>query len=77
MTTKRPSRLAGRIRPTRLGEMLRLYRTVRGLSLRDVGHTTGISAPTLMRIEYGQSFDVETLFKLWRWFLEAEIVDKP
>jgi transcriptional regulator with XRE-family HTH domain len=56
-------------RQTRLGEMLRLYRTVRGRTLRDVAPAIGISPATLMRIEVGQSFDADTLLKLWTWML--------
>lgn len=70
--SKRPGSLAGRIRPTRLGEMLRLYRTVRGVSLRDLAKDTGVGHATLMRIEHGQAFDVETFMALWRWLLSEE-----
>lgn len=64
---KRPGTLRGRIRPTRFGEMLRLYRTVNGLSLRDVAKHVRISSATLMRIEHGEAFDTATLFALWVW----------
>lgn len=57
---------------TRLGEMLRLYRTVRGFSLRDIAPEIGIGHATLMRIEAGQSFDVPTLLKLWAWLLSDD-----
>lgn len=71
--TDRPTRLAGRIRNrTRLGEMLRLYRAVRGLSLRDVAPVIGIGHATLMRIEVGESFDVATCLKLWTYLLAEE-----
>lgn len=56
-------------RPTHLGEMLRLYRTVRGLSLRDIAPAIGIGHATLMRIEAGQAFDADTLLKLWAWMI--------
>jgi len=62
----------GRLTPkraTRLGEMLRLYRTVRGQSLRDIAPGMGISHATLMRIETGRAIDAETLLKLWTWLL--------
>lgn len=62
--------MRGRIRPTRLGEMLRLYRTVRGHSLRDLAPQLGISSATLMRIESGQAFDADTLLKMWAWLTE-------
>ena len=69
----RPSTLRGRIRrQTKLGEMLRLYRTVRGFSLRDLSPSIGIGYATLMRIETGQSMDAETLMKLWTWLLTSE-----
>jgi len=64
-------------RPTRLGEMFRLHRTVRGLSLRDAAAQIGIGHATLMRIETGQAFDAETLLKLWSWMLAAEEPPQP
>lgn len=74
--SKRPSTLRARIpRHTRLGEMCRLYRTVRGRSLREVAPEIGISAPTLMRIEAGQAFDADTLLKLWAWMLSEDTHD--
>lgn len=66
------TRRASTKRPTRLGEMFRLYRTVRGFSLRDVAPEIGIGHATLMRIETGQAFDAETLLKLWTWLLADE-----
>ena len=75
MTEKnsRPSTLRGRIRrQTRFGEMFRLYRTVRNLSLRELAPQIGIGHATLMRIETGQTFDADTLLKLWTWMLGAE-----
>lgn len=67
------TRLAGRIRHrTRLGEMLRLYRTVRGLTLREVAPAIGIGHATLMRIEVGESFDAATFLKLWTYLLAEE-----
>lgn len=73
----RPGTLRGRIkRQTNLGEMFRLYRTVRGLSLRDVAPVIGVGHATLMRIETGQAFDADTLLKLWAWMLSAKSPDK-
>ena len=59
-------------RPTRLGAMLRLYRMVHGRTLRDVAPEIGIGHATLMRIEAGEAFDVDTLLKLWTWLLADE-----
>lgn len=52
--------------------MLRLYRTVRGRSLRDIAPHIGISDATLMRIETGQAIDAYTLLKLWAWMLQGD-----
>lgn len=59
--------------PTRLGEMLRLYRTVKNRSLRDVAPEIGTSPATLLRIETGKNFDAETLLKLWAWMLRPHV----
>lgn len=63
--------LRERIRPNRLGTMLRLWRTIHQRDLRSVAASMGLSSATLMRIEHGQAFDAETLLKLWHWLLEA------
>lgn len=52
---------------TRLGQMLYLWRTVHGLSLRDVADQTGISNVTIMRIEHGHLVDAETWLTLQAW----------
>lgn len=73
VTADRPTHLVGRIRhTTRLGEMLRLARTVRGLTLREVAPVIGIGHATLMRIEMGQAFDAATALKLWVYLLGEE-----
>ncbi len=59
-------------RQTRLGEMLRLYRAVKGASLRDIAPAIGIGHATLMRIETGQAIDADTLLKVWAWMLASE-----
>jgi len=59
-------------RPTRFGSMLRLYRTVRQQSLRDIAKETGVSHATLMRIEHGEAFDVATWMALQRWLFAEE-----
>lgn len=70
---KRPGTLRGRIpRPTRLGEMLRIYRTVNQQSLRDLAPQIGTSSATLMRIETGQAMDATTMLRLWTWLLGAD-----
>lgn len=71
--TKRPSTLRGRIpRPTRLGEMLRLYRTVNSRTLREVAVQIGLSHGTLWRIETGQEMEATALLRLWQWLFTEE-----
>lgn len=55
---------------TNLGDALRLLRTVRELSLRDLAPEIGIGYATLMRIEHGQAIDADTLLKLLQWLLK-------
>ena len=65
--SKRATTLTRRIRSSHLGEALRLYRTVNRWSLRDLATKTQISSATLMRIEHGEAYDVETFMRLWKW----------
>lgn len=53
---------------THLSEMLRLYRTVKGLTIRQFAPQIGISIATLSRVERGHEMDLETFSKLLTWF---------
>ena len=64
-------------RPTNLGEMLRLYRTVRNVTLRQMAPAIGTSPATLMRIEHGEAFDAATMLKLWTWLLAGAPHEEP
>ena len=72
ISPERPTTLRKRIRPTRFGRMLHLYRTVQGQTLRDMAASTGISCSTLMRIEHGEAFDVATWMRLQTWLFGQE-----
>lgn len=52
---------------TNLGEMLRLYRFVHKLTVRDFAKVLGISAATISRMERGGECDVETFLKVLIW----------
>lgn len=56
----------------KLGEVLRKYRIMNELTLREVGKEIGIGAATLMRLEQGRIPDGATLAKILNWLL-AEI----
>jgi|HubBroStandDraft_2_1064218.scaffolds.fasta_scaffold393701_2 transcriptional regulator with XRE-family HTH domain len=54
----------------KLGELLRKWRAMSELDLKQAGAQIGIAASTLMRIEQGKVPDGETLLKLMRWIFE-------
>jgi DNA-binding XRE family transcriptional regulator len=56
----------------RLGEMLRLWRTVRNLDQRTVAKEIGISAATLCRAEQGRSFDATSMAKVIAWLISDD-----
>lgn len=64
--------MAETVQNLRLGQMLRLYRTVRKLNMRDVAGEIGISASSLCRIENGKSCDMRSLGKLYAWMIGEE-----
>lgn len=57
---------------TNLGKVLKKYRMMSELTLRDVAYEMGISAPTLMRIESGSVPDGETLMAVFNWLMLKE-----
>jgi transcriptional regulator with XRE-family HTH domain len=56
----------------KLGKVLRKYRVISELTLRDVGKEIGIGAATLMRIEQGRVPDGDTLAKILVWLFKKE-----
>lgn len=57
---------------TNLSEMLRLYRTLRGLTVRQLAPQIGISHATLSRVERGREMDLATFEKLVIWFRKKQ-----
>jgi transcriptional regulator with XRE-family HTH domain len=53
----------------KLGDILRKWRLMSDLTVRDAAKEIGISSPTLSRIEQGISMDGTTLAKILRWML--------
>jgi transcriptional regulator with XRE-family HTH domain len=51
----------------KLGKVIRTYRVVNELALRDLGKQIGIGAATLMRLEQGREPDGSTLAKVLAW----------
>lgn len=55
---------------TNLSEMLRLYRTVKNMGVRELAKEIGIGAATVSRIERGGLMDLPTFLKLQAWMLK-------
>lgn len=54
----------------RIGELVKFWRSAKGLSLRKFSEQLGISPQTLMRLEGGEDVDGLTLAKIIVWQLE-------
>lgn len=65
-----------KIKTTELGLRLKLYRAVTKTSFRMLQKETGISNPTLWRIEHGNSVDYET-GKILEEFLDKNPIPEP
>lgn len=50
-----------------IGKLLRLWRAVENIGLREAAKELGISPATLSRIENGKSVDAATFLKLIYW----------
>ena len=54
----------------RLGELLKNWRTMERLTLKEVSKDIGIPLPTLSRVEHGEAMDGKTLAKILAWATE-------
>jgi len=53
----------------RLGDVLRKWRAMSMLDLKQVADAIGISVSTLSRLERGKTPDAGTLRKVWSWLM--------
>lgn len=53
----------------RFDRVLRCWRVMEELTIRQAAKQIGISAATLMRIEHGRNFDAATLAKILQWMM--------
>lgn len=56
----------------RLGVVLRKYRAMVEVPVRDLAQEIGISAPALSRIENGKAMDVATFMKILSWLTSED-----
>lgn len=56
----------------RIGEVIRCYRRIKDVGIRETGAEIGVSHGTLSRIERGEQIDAVTMMKLLRWLFEGE-----
>lgn len=54
----------------RLGVVIKKYRRIQEVDIREVAKEIGISAPTLMRIEHGRDCDAQTLRLILNWLMD-------
>lgn len=53
----------------RLARLLKSWRAVADLSIRDAAKEIGVSTPTLSRIERGEEMNGQTLAKILTWMM--------
>lgn len=51
----------------RLGIVLKKYRAMQEVTVRDLAQDVGVSAATMCRIENGMDCDSTTLMKIFNW----------
>lgn len=57
----------------RIGMLLKKWRLVNELSIRQVAEEVGIGAATLYKIETGKPIDATTQLKLFNWLFAEEV----
>lgn len=53
-----------------VGTMIRCWRRIEDIGIRDAARQIGVSHGTLSRIERGDQMDAYTMMKLLRWLFE-------
>lgn len=51
----------------KLGYLVKLYRTIENITVRDLAAEIGTSASTISRVENGKDPDAKTLMKILEW----------
>jgi transcriptional regulator with XRE-family HTH domain len=51
----------------RIGEVLRSWRRIKDVGVREAGQQIGVSHGTISRIERGEQIDAATMMKLLNW----------
>lgn len=54
----------------KLGEVIRYWRRMSDLGIREASKQIGVSHGTLSRVERGEKMDGETLVKILRWLFK-------
>lgn len=55
----------------KIGEVIRCYRRIKDVGIRETAREVGVSHGTLSRIERGDQMDAYTMMKLMRWLFET------
>lgn len=55
-----------------VGTMIRCWRRIEDVGIREAAQQIGVSHGTLSRIERGEQMDAATMMKLLRWLFERK-----
>lgn len=58
----------------KIGEVIRCYRRIQDVGVRETAREIGVSHGTLSRIERGDTMEAATMMKILRWLFESEPV---
>lgn len=61
----------------RLGILLRKFRVMSDLTIRDLAREIGVSSAVLSRIERGENCDSRTLMRILNWLTEEPAAPTP
>ena len=57
----------------KLGVLLRKYRAMQELTVRDLAAQIGIPHATLSRVENGENLDAQNLMKIFNWLVAEQV----
>ena len=57
----------------RIGKLLKKWRAINELSIREVAEEIGIATATLYNLEAGRAIDSETMLRIVNWLFRKEV----
>jgi len=56
----------------RIGEVMRSWRRIKDIGVREAAQQIGVSHGTVSRIERGEQIDAVTMMKLMKWLFDGK-----